>query len=358
MRIRIVAGAMVILFLLIPDQSTLLQAPHTLLDLDKTFAGIGSGINKRTPMAKEKYEYSWGLERVNAPQAWKILEMSKEVVVAVIDSGIDRHHPALEGRIWINEGEIPGNGVDDDLNGFIDDIHGWDFQDGDADSLSGTSIHMHGTFGAGLIAGLINESGIGGVAPNVKLMDLRILNSKNRFKHRDWSELSRAIHYAIDNGADIINMSFTSSMRPPGEFYAAIKRASEENVMMVGSAGNSASDVQYPARFEEVIAVGAIDLDNSIADYSNFGSAIDLAAPGTNVESILPGNQYGTGSGTSWAAAHVSGSIALILSMDPNIALTDLMNRIRKSAIDLGPLGKDETFGVGLIDAAALVSVH
>lgn len=325
---------------------------------EDSFVGAGASLLFGLSTTQPDSEYGWGIERINAPQAWQTTQGSEDVIVAVIDSGIDRSHPALSGRLWINDDEIPNNGLDDDLNGYIDDLHGWDFQDDDADSLTGSSIYHHGTFVAGLIAALNTKPGISGVAPNVVLMDIRILDSRNRFKHREWPQLTAAVRYAIDNGADVVNLSIFSNALPPNEFHQAIIDAVNAGIVVVGAVGNSSSSVQYPGRYDEVIAISAIDRSNAIASYSNSGPETEFAAPGTDVESILPNGSFGTSSGTSWATAYTSGSIALLLSLRPDLSPEEIKAALRSSAEDLGPNGFDDSFGFGLIDAAAILEIN
>lgn len=298
----------------------------------------------------------WGLRKIQAPQAWELTRGSDRIVVAVIDSGIDRSHSELRGNLWVNEGEVAGNGLDDDGNGYVDDLHGWDFRDGDADSLRGSPIHPHGTFVAGLIAALADSTGIGGVAPQVRVMDLRFLDSSNRFYDDDWDEFVAAVNYAADNGADIINLSIFARYRPPREFHQALKRALDHGVTIVGVAGNAAAQVQYPGKYEEVIAVSAIDENESLAYFSNMGPEVELAAPGTNVRSLNLGGGYTVGSGTSFAGAHVAGAVALLLSVQSDLTPAGARQVLRETARDLGPDGKDDEFGYGLIDAAAVVN--
>jgi len=144
----------------------------------------------------------WGLGRIYAQQAWEISHGDGNVVVAVIDSGIDTSIPQLAGSMWSNEDEIPANGIDDDHNGYIDDINGWDFRDNDNSSLVGTPIHGHGTTVASIIAARPGELPIVGVAPGVRLMDVRFLDSANKFRSSDWRTFVEAIEYAVDNGLE------------------------------------------------------------------------------------------------------------------------------------------------------------
>ncbi|NOX44584.1 MAG: S8 family serine peptidase, partial [Caldiserica bacterium] len=192
----------------------------------------------------EALRLRWGLRAVNAPQAWEITRGSDEIVIAVIDAGIDRSLPYLADRMWRNPGEIPGNGIDDDGNGYVDDVYGWDFRDGDPDSLTGTPLNWHGTFVAGLIAAAVDAAtGIGGVAPRVKLMDLRFLDSRGLFYRGDWRKFAEAIEYAVANGARVINISIYSRVTPPSYVRRAIQRAVHSGVVVVTIAGNTGSEV-------------------------------------------------------------------------------------------------------------------
>lgn len=319
-------------------------------------AGRGGAEGEAQVVDTAGIDFRWGLKKIEVPQAWEVTQGSDDMVVAVIDSGIDRNHPALKGRMWINQDEIPENNIDDDNNGYIDDVYGWDFRDNDNDSLKGTSIHWHGTFIAGLIAANIDSSGIIGVAPHVRIMDLRFLASNNYFWESDWDEFTEAVNYAVDNGAAIINLSIYSYRAPPPDFHRAIKRAVANGIIVVGIAGNDSSSIQYPGKYDEVIAVSAIDKADKLASYSNFGPEVELAGPGTEVNSILPGGRYGRSSGTSLAAAHVTGTIALLLSLHPDLSLPQVREALAHSSRDLGKPGRDERFGYGLVNAATTVN--
>lgn len=300
----------------------------------------------------------WGLAAIHAPQAWQLTQGSEDIVVAVIDSGIDRTIPALADRIWTNPAEIPGNGRDDDGNGYVDDVHGWDFRDDDPDSLSGTPIHPHGTFVAGLIAAALDAAtGAGGVAPRVRLMDLRFLDSQGLFYGSDWGKLAAAVDYAVENGARVINLSIYARLRPPDHVQAAIRRAAARGVLLVGIAGNEArAGVGYFGCLPEVVAVGAVARGGRPAWFSNRGPEVALAGPGVEVVSFAPGGGIVTGSGTSYAAPHVAGTAALLLSLHPDLSLTELVELLTASAADVGAPGPDPATGAGLVDAGAAMA--
>lgn len=298
----------------------------------------------------------WGISLIDVPKAWKTTHGSDDVVVAVIDSGIDTGIAELARSMWTNEDEIPDNGIDDDRNGYVDDVHGWDFRDNDNSSLVGTKLHWHGTFVASIIAAWPDDNGIVGVAPGVKLMDVRFLDSHNLFYGSDWRRFANAVDYAVDNGADIINLSVYANNKPPSYFEQAILRAAEHGVIVVGIAGNDgASQVRYPARYAQVVAVSAIDEKNRLAPFSDYGREVELTAPGDKITALFPGGIAGTSSGTSFAAPHVSGVLALILSAYPQITGAQAVAILETNAVDLGAVGRDNYFGYGLINAAAVM---
>ena len=328
---------------------TLAQVPHV--------AG-GAGTSGTFTVANlDNLAFSWNIERIEAPKAWERTAGSQDIVVAVIDSGIDTTLPQLAEKIWINPGEIKGNGIDDDGNGYIDDIHGWDFRDNDSSSLDGSKIHWHGTFIAGIIAAQPGMGKVAGVAPGIRIMDLRFLDSKNRFYGSDWKKFVKAVDYAVDNGARIINLSVYTNGKPPLILEQALRRAVQHGVIVVGIAGNdSEPQVCYPAKYASVLAVSATDRDNHLADFSNYGTEVSVAAPGEKITSLFPGGAVGTSSGTSFSAPHVSGTLALILSCNPDLSPSQAVDLLKQTSVDLGNCGCDRQFGAGLIDAGQAVA--
>ena len=295
---------------------------------------------------------NWGLRRISAQDAWTITHGRREIVVAVIDSGIDYLIPQLQDCMWTNPGEIPGNGIDDDGNGYIDDVRGWDFRDGDNDSLAGSQLHWHGTFIAGIIAAQPGDAPIVGVAPGVRIMDVRFLDSRNEFSSRDWEAFAGAVNYAVDNGADIINLSIYANAQPPAILERAILRAAQAGVILIGISGNTGQvGVQYPGKYDAVYAVTATTESDLLAGFSTRGPEVALCAPGEAITSFLPGGQSGTRSGTSFAAAHVTGTLALILSAFPSVSPNQAVDILMGSLTDLGARGTDSSFGRGLINA-------
>ncbi|TFH11303.1 MAG: hypothetical protein E4H08_01560 [Candidatus Atribacteria bacterium] len=300
---------------------------------------------------------SWGLQRISAQDAWTITHGRRDIVIAVIDTGIDSSIPQLEASMWVNAGEVPGNRIDDDGNGYVDDIHGWDFRDGDNSSLYGSALHWHGTFVAGIIAAQPGEEPIVGVAPGSRIMDVRFLDSNNEFSSRDWNVFAEAIDYAVDNGADLINMSIFANGTPPAALQNAIARAIRSGVVIIGIAGNTnQGSVQYPGKYDDVYAVSATTEDDQLASFSARGPEVSFCAPGEGITSFLPGGQTATRSGTSFAAPHVTGTLALILSAFPSLSPIQAVDVLMGSLVDLGARGFDPSFGQGLIDAFKAVS--
>jgi subtilisin family serine protease len=301
---------------------------------------------------------NWGVSRIDAPLAWRSTHGVAEVVVAVIDSGIDFAVPQLASCMWTNDAEIPNNGIDDDRNGYIDDIHGWDFRDDDHSSAVGTRLHWHGTFVASIIAAWPGDNAIVGIAPGVKIMDVRFLDYKNLFYKRDWNRLAQAIDYAVDNGARIINLSIYTTVTPPAVLEQAIRRALQQGVIIVAITGNNGRNtISYPGRYDGVIAVSATDRNDRLAEFSNYGDEVEVTAPGTHITSLINGGIPTTKSGTSFAAPHVTALLALILSTNPSLSAAEAVAIMEDNAIDLGAQGCDNRFGYGLINAYSAVNV-
>ena len=276
-----------------------------------------------------RYEEQWNLRLIEMPQAWAIEKGSTEVIIAIVDGGIDYTHEDLLTKIWRNAGEIPDNEVDDDQNGYIDDIRGWDFTDApnvaaEGDSVGGDNDPIdesgHGTHVAGIAAADVdNGLGVAGVAWNYTLMALRAGASNGGSTSLQDDDSSAAIVYAVDNGASIINMSWGS---PRNSFVIrdAIDYAYASGVLLVAAAGNErAHDIIYPAGYRKVIAVAATDQNKQRFYQSNFGASIDIGAPGNVILSTQIGNRYRRLTGTSMATPHVSGVAALIMSKRPNL---------------------------------------
>lgn len=289
----------------------------------------------------------WALEKVRAEQAWDIERGSHEVVVAVIDTGIDYNHPDLKENIWANEGEIAGNGIDDDGNGYVDDIQGWDFFDKDNTPMDETSSRNpgHGTHCAGIIGAAGNNGiGISGIAPVVKMIPIRFLGADGS---GDLMSAVKAIDYATAAGAQIISASWGAAVPRAGAkpILEAIERAGEQGILFVAAAANDgkSNDTRevYPANagFDNVISVAASDVQDNKPAWSNFGrKEVHVAAPGAAILSTLPGGKYGELSGTSMATPLVSGLAVLALAqsarVDREISPLELRSILQSTGMD------------------------
>ncbi|MCP4136854.1 MAG: S8 family serine peptidase [bacterium] len=302
------------------------------------------------------YNASWHMEKIQAPRAQGITTGSPETVVAVIDSGIDYNHTDLAGNIWVNQDEIANNGIDDDNNGYVDDVRGYDFVNDDNDPMDDRS---HGTHVAGIVAA---NGTVSGIAPNVSLMPIKLID------HYGSTSLSRAISsfdYATVNGADVINCSWHVSVNSQDEYLSlksAIERAGNAGALVVIAAGNSVTDLDLsenlfavlPAEYDcdNIITVAWTDIDDNLTDNgnssgSNFGiTSVDLGAPGEQICSTVLSNEYDCGTGTSMAAPLVSGAAALLKSRNPDLSYIDIKNILLNSVDKAdGLTGKTVTGG-------------
>jgi len=283
---------------------------------------------------------AWGLKKSDAARAWSVTQGSKKLIVAVIDTGIDIKHEDLQSNLWKNPGETgtdkkgkekASNGVDDDDNGFVDDVYGWNFV---SNNTKLDDNHGHGTHIAGLIGAQAgNGKGIIGIAPEVSLMILKyydptVSNSDNL------KNTVKAIRYAVKMGAVIINYSGGGTEYSQDEFDA-VQEAEKKGVLFVAAAGNERSNSDqfhyYPADYKlsNVISVTAIDPSLEVLASSNYGvETVDIAAPGQNILSTLPGNSYGFMTGTSQATAFVSGAAALVMAKKPNFKFQDVKKHV------------------------------
>lgn len=261
---------------------------------------------------------NWGADLINAPTVWNNGHTGQGIIVAVIDTGVDYNHEDLKNNIWINTKEIAGNGIDDDGNGYIDDVRGWNF---DNDNNNVLDNNGHGTHVSGTIAAENNGIGVTGIAYNSQIMPVKALDANGSGSS---SNITKGIYYAVDNGAKVINLSLGGDSSNDS-LKSAIEYASSKGVIVVMAAGNNSESIpSYPARYayNSGIAVGAVDQNNNFADFSNRSGSKEIAyitAPGVNVYSTVPNNQYDTYSGTSMAAPHIAGVVALMLSANPNL---------------------------------------
>jgi len=345
----------------------------------------------------------WGLDRIRASEAWSISQ-GEGVVIAVVDTGLDAAHPDIAANVWVNPGEdLDGNGridpedwngIDDDGNGFVDDLRGWNFV-GYGDELEDGTIFLgssdtfddngHGSHVSGTAAAVGNNGiGIAGVAPRAQVMPLKGFPATG--SARD-SDLWRAVLYAIEHGARVVNGSWSCSpfcpQNPLAEEVLAIAEAA--GVVFVSSAGNASRDViaNAPENTRAALTVGSIGFDDELSNFSNTGFGIDIVAPGggpatprgvlaarRNILSIrssgtrleeepfFVADLYYRLSGTSMAAPAVAGAVALLLSQRPELSVAEARRLLRLSARDKGEPGHDAVFGPGVLDLRALLEAE
>jgi subtilisin family serine protease len=325
----------------------------------------------------QSYPDQWALPRIgfdaSDQSAWRLIKSNAQpVVVAVIDTGLDWNHANIDwDNIWKNPKEIANNGIDDDKNGYVDDVIGWDFV---GHNNKPWDYDGHGTFIAGIIAGSWKDKdGIAGINPFARLM---VLKAVNNFGHTRASYLAEAIAYAADNGARVINLSVGDKEITPVE-QAAVDYAYSKGVLIVAAAGNEGVEISNygVASSDKVLAVASTGFDDERLVFSNWGK-IAVAAPGLDILSLrarrtdimldIAGAKYTAGaayvgadkryyraSGTSFSAPMVSGLASLMLANDPSLTNRQLMQIIKSTARDVGVPGVDQYTGYGIIDARA-----
>ena len=291
----------------------------------------------------------WALDRVDAYEAWDIDLGAHEVVVGVLDTGIDWNHPDIADNIWSNDDGYHGyNFIDDNWFPMDDNVNGYD-DDGD---WVANLYTYHGTHVAGIV-GAATDNGVGmaGLA-QVRLMAVKVMNDSGEGTD---SIVSSGVRWATDNGADVIVMSLgVEGVSLP--LQNAVDYAASRGVVLVAAAGNAGTSVlSYPAAFPNVIAVGATDNLDRRADFSNFGSNLDLMGPGVNIYSTQGGGSYQYLSGTSAAAPHVAGVAALMLSVNPALTPEDVGRIINETARDISITGYDTGTGWGVVNAFGAV---
>jgi len=358
-----------------------LLALSVLLTLSSAFPALAANRQPNDPHFGEQ----WYLPFIGAPEAWNRSLGFEGITVAIIDSGVDIDHPDLRDNIWLNLDERPGDGLDNDLNGYVDDFYGWDFVDGDNDpnpvigeGYSSLGVN-HGTISAGIVAARgDNGLGISGVTWQTRLMAIRALDSNGS---GDPNRVADAVEYAVRNGAKVINLSFVGQTYNQ-RFADVLRRAHAAGVFVVAAAGNApdggeAIDLDreplYPVCFDRdssenfVYGVTAVDQNDRRASFANYGAGcVDISAPGTRIVSTQVHEPRQAGfdqpyggyfNGTSVAASVVSGSVALIWALDRNLTPRQIQNILLESSFpidDLNP-GLFGKLGRGRIDAARAV---
>lgn len=342
--------------------------------------------SKGTWWSYNGYDDQWGLKKINAPAAWENTTGSPELIVAIIDTGIEKNHPELKNRIWHNTKDIPNNGIDDDQNGFIDDVDGWNFIDNNNNIQDENG---HGTHIAGIIgAESDNAVGIAGVNTKSKLMILKVFDEEGAGNSLT---TAKAIKYAADSGAKIINLSLAgeSTKSASGKMSydeQMLLYAYQKGVSIISAAGNQAIDITdvSPANYPYTMAVAATEPYDTPAEiFSNFGKKIDISAPGADILSTfapdgylgklgnmqsqvflstpytptLEGKKYAVLQGTSMAAGYVTGTVSLLLSKYPSLQPETVRSILRLSAQDIDTPGFDIQTGTGRLDARKALEI-
>jgi len=329
----------------------------------------------------QRYDDQWGIKRIgftaDRKSAWRIEDgTSHPVIVAVIDTGLDWNHKDFDWKnIWKNPGEVPNNGKDDDHNGFIDDVIGWNFVGNNSKPWDDDG---HGTFVTGIIAAAHNKIGISGINPGAKIMVIKALNA---FGHTRASNVAQAIFYAADNGARVINISVGGKHITKTE-QDAVDYAHSKGALVIMAAGNEASDTaDYSSGLNHLITVAATDTKDKRVGFSNWGQGVDIAAPGMDILSLrarrtdlmagIQGVKYTIGDayvgkdkryfragGTSFSAPMVAGTASLIWAHNPKLSNQQVRNMLLSSARDIETPGWDQLTGYGLLDARAALKAE
>lgn len=342
----------------------------------------------RTPNDPNYAEQETMWNQIHAPEAWDYGTGSRKVVVAVIDTGVDIWHNDLRDNIWVNSGEIPDNGIDDDHNGFVDDVHGWNFVDNNnnvrtsvSDVQDDPEAVRHGTIIAGLIGAAGNNAYDGvGLNWHVQIMPLRAIDSSGS---GSFKQVIAAVNYAVKNGANIISMSFIGE-DPVGSLRSALYEAYKKGVVVVTAAGNHDLQISsgnldstplYPACFDQgdsqnwLLTVAAVDASDHLSHFSDFGHCVDITAPGENIfstERYAPqfgyNNEFGGGwEGTSFSAPLVAGAAALLKGLHPSWQPDAIISTLLSTADKIDNLNPEHAgeIGVGRLNIGrALASAY
>lgn len=312
-----------------------------------------------------------------AEKAWAAgLTGSRDVYVGIVDEGVDFNHPDLAANMWVNPFDAPGDGIDNDGNGFVDDVRGWDFYSGDASVYDGSGDD-HGTHVAGTIGGVGgNGTGVAGVSWNVTMIPTKFLGTDGGTTTAAIKALDYLTDLKVRHGLNIVasNNSWGGGGYSSA-LHSAIIRGANAGILFVAAAGNSAVDTDatanYPsnystlqgtsttraAAYEAVISVAALTSSGGLASFSNYGATtVDIAAPGAGINSTLPGGGYGSYSGTSMASPHVAGSVALLSAAQPGMTAADIRAAILSTARPTSALAGRTVTG-GRLDVAAAANV-
>ncbi len=295
----------------------------------------------------------WHLYTIEAAAAWDVTKGNSDIVIGIIDTGVYWHHPDLEGNIWTNPNEIANNNVDDDNNGYIDDVHGWDFGSNDNDPTEDAPVH--GTHVAGIAAAVTNNNtGIASIGFNSKYMPVKITSGSSG----EFPFPFEAIRYAVDNGADILNFSWRGTSYSNAE-QELMNYAVSKGVAIISAAGNDNSDaLTYPASYDGVLSIAGTRIGDSRYAASNYGVTVDVAAPGAGIYSTWNESGYRNLSGTSMSTPLTAGLAALVKSQFPNYTGLQIEEQIRANTDNIDAINPNfaKLLGSGRINAVNAVS--
>ncbi|MBV6501798.1 MAG: hypothetical protein CJBNEKGG_04317 [Prosthecobacter sp.] len=354
------------------DQATLDTAGRIMSLFARDFPEAGSGVAERDYLVfpslfpnDSEFPNLWGLHNtgqtggladadIDAPEAWDITTGSREVLVGVVDTGVDRTHPDLAANMWTHNGEVSGNGLDDDGNGFVDDVYGWDFYAMDNDPMDENN---HGTHCSGTLGGVGNNlNGVAGVCWQVSIVGIRFLGPAGGTT----SDAIESVNYATRLGVDLTSNSwggggFSSLLQ------SAIAAAGAAEQLFIAAAGNDGLDtdttVNYPSGYalDNIVSVAASTALDARASFSNYGrQTVDLAAPGASIYSSILGGSYANFNGTSMATPHVSGAVALLKSIAPGLSALEVKTRLMESVDPVAAFATTTVSG-GRLNVARLI---
>lgn len=295
----------------------------------------------------------WAPQKIESPAAWQITAGDPSVIIAIVDTGVDYQHTELWPNLWKREGEIPGNNVDDDGNGYVDDVYGWDFFNSDADPMDD---HFHGTHVAGIAAAAStdNPQGLVGICPHCRIMPVKVLDNTGS---GTLDKVASGIVYAADSGARVINLSLGAAFGGTA-LEDAVNYAWNRGALVVAAAGNNGDATPvYPAAYANALTVAASNGEDWHSCFSNYGAHyVEVTAPGeliysSTLRDAAGQDTYGTYSGTSMATPHVAGLAGLLFAQLPSRTNRNVWDILAATAEDLGPVGMDDFFGHGRINA-------
>jgi subtilisin family serine protease/N-acetylneuraminic acid mutarotase len=300
------------------------------------------------------FSSQWALTKIAAPVAWDVVTGTQTIAIAIIDSGIDLSHPDLAGQVWVNPGETPGNGLDEDNNGYVDDVNGWDFVN---DDNNPSDDEGHGTQVSGVASAATNNAaGIAGMCWGCRIMPVKVMQASGV---ANYSDIAAGVRYAAEKGAKVINLSL-GGYSDSHTLHSAIQYAISKDAVVIAGAGNDGVSTRfYPAAYEEVLAVAGTDASDVKTAISNYGDWVDLSAPAAAITTTFMGGDYGAAEGTSFAASFTSGLAGLVISEHSSWTPALVVAQILHTADPIDALNPAYAglLGSGRINAGTAVTV-